>query len=180
MELWHKLIAFFQSRTLAAGRIPRGNWLTRVNDYIRPQLGNPHKLRLVFTHELTLAPDTQPLNSYDLNDLRQFLAARVVYALCSPRVAGAVCAQNMFDYRCERPEKMPSRRLGIGRKCTHFGPPLTGGEVWVREVEGYKVENGEGAIWVRGPVVPEQQGREEGVGVGVVGRWRGDGCLEFV
>ena len=179
MELWHKLLTFFQSRTLASGRIPRGNWLTRVNDYIRPLLGDPHSLRLVFTHELALAPDTQPLNSYDLNDLRQFLAARVVYALCSPRVAGAICAQNVFDYRCEMPEKLPSRKLGIGRKCTYFGPPLAGGEVWAREVEGYKVENGEGAIWVRGPVVPG--GKEgNGVGIGVVGRWRGDGCLEFV
>ncbi|KAF8420305.1 hypothetical protein BGX38DRAFT_1270916 [Terfezia claveryi] len=96
------------------------------------------------THELALAKDTQPLNSYDLNDLRQFLAARVVYALCSPRVAGAICAQNALDYRCEKPERLPSRKLGVGRKCTHFGPPLGGAEVWVREVEGYKVEEGEG------------------------------------
>lgn len=196
MELWHKLLTFFQSRTLSSGRIPRGNWLTRINDYVRPQFGpagTQHKLRLVFTHELALAAggmETQPLNSLDLNDLRMFLAARVVYALCSPRVAGAVCAQHVYDYRVERLGKgeMPSRKRGVGRRAAWFGAPLGGGEVWVRDVVGGGGEGGKqgrysaedeggprGEVWVRGPVVPGGE-----VGLGVVGRWRGDGCLEFV
>ena len=181
MELWHSLITFFQSRTLTSGRIPRGNWLTKINDYVRPPVGSPHKLRLLFTHELALAADTRPLSPSDLNDLRQFLAARVVYALCSPRVAGAICAQNPYDYRYEGPQKVPKKTKRV--ECAHFGPPTPAVEVWLKDSEGYKatdVDGPRGQVWVRGPVVPGKEGRHKGVGLGVVGRWRPDGCLEFV
>ena len=136
---------------------------------------------MLFTHELALAADTQPLSPSDLNELRQFLAARVVYALCSPRVAGAICAQSPYDYRYERPQKASEGTKQA--RCAHFGPPTPAIEVWLKDSEGYKatdVGGPRGQVWVRGPVVPGKEGRQRGVGLGVVGRWRHDGCLEFV
>ncbi|KAF8460641.1 hypothetical protein BDZ91DRAFT_798724 [Kalaharituber pfeilii] len=182
MEMWHWLIHWFQKRTLASGRIPKGNWLTRLNDYQRPVLGKPQRLRLCFTYELAIT-DTQPLNSPDLCDLRIYFSAKVIYALCSPKVAGAICQQNVYDYRYEKPERMPSRKYKIPRNCTHFGPPTPAVEVWLRDYDTYKVTDKpcpRGQIWVRGPTVAGPHGREKGVGIGVVGKWRPDGCLEFV
>ena len=165
--------------------MPKGNWFTRVNDYTRPELGHPHKLRLVYTYESITDNESTPLNSHDFNDLRMFLAARTIYALTSPKVAGAITQTNIYDYRYEKPEQWPSRKKGIPRKCAHFGGVVGSCEVWVSDWQEYKPDDKDeprGQIWVRGPAVAGagREGREKGVGIGVVGRLRGDGCLEYV
>lgn len=185
IELWHNLIHYFQKRTLLSGRIPRGNFFTRFNDYSRPQLGTPtSRIRLIFTAEKALTK-TQALNSSDLADLRIFLSSRVVYALTSPKVAGPICQTSVFDYRIEPQVPAPSVKNGVPRKCAHFGGPTGAVEVWLKDVEGYTSGDKpcpRGQIWVRGATVagPPREAREKGVGIGVVGKWRGDGALEFV
>lgn len=174
MELWHGMIHFFQTRTLThAGRIPEGNFFTRVNDYIRPQVGN--KLRLVFVAESAGSAESQPLSSLDLSDLRVFFKAKVVYGLKHHKVAGPVTQCNVFDYRVQKSEKAST---GPERKCAHFGAPSPGLEIKLKDQGQYKADDPEGPrgeVWVTGPVVAG--GKE--LGLGFVGKWEDEGVLSY-
>ena len=108
-----KLGHWLQSRTLEAGRMP-------VDSFFGSQtvaLGTtPGKLRLLFVAEKA-GIDTLALTGKDLCDLRIFSGSRVVYALTTARVAGAVAQTMMYDYRTD------------GDKRSHFGLPLGSLEV---------------------------------------------------
>ncbi|RPA86990.1 hypothetical protein BJ508DRAFT_410579 [Ascobolus immersus RN42] len=178
LELWHTWIHWFQLRTLSQGQIPHGNWLTRINDYARPKLGDPQRLRIVFTAENGGVKDSAPLNSPDLADLRAMLGANIIYGLTSPRVAGAIAQQNIYDYRIDHPLIKPNRIKKIARKCAHFGPPMPNVEVKLVDVDKYKADDvpePRGQIAVAGPSVIGGQAE-----IGVVGKWRKDGCLAYV
>ncbi|TGZ77156.1 hypothetical protein EX30DRAFT_323949 [Ascodesmis nigricans] len=174
MELWHGMIHYFQARTLTNnGRIPKGNFITRVNDYIRPRVGK--KLRLVFVAESAGSPDSQPLNSLDLSDLRVFFQAKVVYGLKHYKVAGPVTQCNVYDYRVQKQKSLPK---GPGRECAHFGAPSPGLEIKLKDRGEYTADDAEGPrgeVWVTGPVVAG--GRE--LSLGIVGKWEDEGVLSY-
>lgn len=99
---------WLQSRALKAGRMP-------VDSFFGPQktaLGaTPGKLRLLFVAEKA-GIDTLALTSKDFCDLRIFTGSRVVYALTTARVAGAVAQTMIYDYRMDDDQRY------------HFGLPL--------------------------------------------------------
>lgn len=153
---------------------PTNTLLAKINAPTRAAVGTtPGALRLVHVAERAGAQDCPPLSSGDLADLRVFLGARVVYALTSAKVAGAVAQTNVFDYRREEGEGASGR----GKQYSHFGAPLNSVEVKLVDTEGHKTtdERAEGELVVMGPAVVG--GR---AAVGVVGRVRDDGCLAYV
>lgn len=185
IEMWHRLIHFFQTRTLTVhGNIPKGNFWTRVNDYTRPDVGTPSRLRLVITAEEAGNLESKCLNSEDLSDLRIFLSAKVVYGLKSYKVAGPVCQQNVYDYRVQPQVPKPSRAKGVLRKCAHFGGVAPGVEVLTKDWEEYKAgaDGGDsGEIVVRGlAVAGAWSGGSGEVRLGVVGKWWPEGVLSYV
>jgi len=111
--LLKKLGFWLQSRALKAGRMP-------VDSVFGPQkaaLGStPGKLRLLFVPEKA-GIDTLALTSKDFCDLRIFTGSRVVYALTTARVAGAVAQTMIYDYRMDDDNQ------------SHFGLPLGSLEV---------------------------------------------------
>ncbi|PWW72786.1 hypothetical protein C7212DRAFT_301266 [Tuber magnatum] len=178
MEIWHNILHYFQCRTLESGRIPKGNALIRLNDYTRPNVGEPSRLRLVFGAETAGDLDSQPLNSEDLNDLRAYLGARVVYGLKHHMVAGPINQQHVYDYRVQPQVPKPSKRKDIPRKCAHFGGVAPGCEVFTRDWESFRASDAGGSrgeIVVRGPTVIGGE-----VPLGVVGKWWPDGVLSYV
>lgn len=176
IELWHGLIHFFQTRTLKGGRVPQGNLLTRFNDYTRPEVGP--SLRLVFVAESGGDEGSQALNSLDLSDLRVFLKCKVVYGLKHHRVAGPVTQCNVYDYRVQMPEKLPSKKEGIPRFCAHFGGVTPGLEIKLRDVEGYTAGDAQGPrgeVLVSGaPVSGYSETR-----LGFVGKWEPEAVLSY-
>jgi hypothetical protein len=86
------------------------------------------KLRLILTAD-RVGAGTPRLPSATLCDLRAFTGARIMYALTTARVAGAVAQTGFFDYRVFENE--------TGGGC-HFGPPLTSTEVMFRDMGKWK------------------------------------------
>lgn len=177
MEIWHNMLHYFQTRTLVnTGKIPQGNFWTRLNDYERPQVGD--KLRLVFVAESGGNPDSQALNSPDLADLKIFFKSKVVYGLKHHKVAGPVTQYNMYDYRVQMPKVMPNRNKKIPRYCAHFGAVTPGLEIKLKDVGEYTAEDKEGPrglVCVCGPAVAG--GKE--TSLGFVGRWGAEGVLHY-
>ncbi|RGP65421.1 amp-dependent synthetase ligase [Fusarium longipes] len=119
-----------------------------------PSLGTtPGKLRLVLVAERA-GSNTPLLSANILSDLRIFTGARVVYALTAAKVAGAISQTAFYDYRLPTDAK------------THFGPPLTSVEVYLKDTDVHKTTDDkiEGQIVVRGPSVA---GGEVNIGVPV-------------
>ena len=113
---------------LTAGRLPTDNLLTKLNAPKRAAVGTtPGKLRLVFVSERQ-GLNTPPLSSEDLSDLRIFTKARVVYALTTAKVAGAVAQTNIYDYRRET----------ASNKHSHFGVPLSCVEIKLKDTPHLK------------------------------------------
>jgi hypothetical protein len=177
MEIWHNMIHFFQMRTLVrSGNIPKGNFWTRLNDYERPEVGN--KLRLVFVAEAGGNPESQPINSPDLADMKIFFKSKVVYGLRHHKVAGPVTQYNVYDYRVQMPERMPNRNKRIPRYCAHFGAVTPGLEIKLKDIEKYTAEDKEGPrglVFVCGPTVAG--GKE--TSLGFVGKWMPEGVLSY-
>lgn len=115
-------VHWLQTRTLTQeGVMPVASLLTSFNDSLRPAIGRtPGKLRLVYTAE-RLGGGTPALSSAVLSDLRIYLGARIIYALTAAKVAGAVSQTQFYDYRVHED------------KGSHFGPPLTSTEVFLRD-----------------------------------------------
>jgi len=103
--------------------------LTKLNDSLRPCIGTkPGKLRLVFASEQA-GGDSPALSAMDLSDLRIFTAARVIYALTTAEVAGAVTQTSFYDYRVDGDKP---------GKHSHFGPPLSCVEMLLRDTKEHK------------------------------------------
>ncbi|KAI5307925.1 hypothetical protein KEM55_007038, partial [Ascosphaera atra] len=97
-------------------------------------------LRLLLISQPIDAGKRSHLSPQELSDLRCMLKTRVSYALTAPKVFGAVCQTNPYDYR------------RFAR--SHFGPPLSSLELKV--VDGTSDEDDrvmEGKIFVSGPSV---------------------------
>lgn len=158
-----KLGKYTQDQTMTAGRMPTDGLLFRL---LAPSSSNnePGKLRLILTSE-RLGAGSPALSSTMLSDLRIFTRSRIIYALTTAKVAGAVAQTNVFDYR---------RDDGAG--YGHFGIPLS--SVQVKLVSGNDEEVGglepTGEMVVSGPAV---SGGE--VKLGVRARIRQDCTVAF-
>jgi hypothetical protein len=175
IEMWHGLIHWFQSRTLTIhGQIPKGNFWTKVNDYSRPAVGN--RLRVVFTAEACDDPESVPLNSRELSDLRVYFGAKVVYGLKHHAVAGPITQWNLYDYRVQESGPVPRQEP---RRCAHFGAVTPSVEIKLRDYEDYTADDKEGPrgeIIVAGPTVASEKWE---VALGVVGKWLPEAVLAY-
>jgi hypothetical protein len=129
-----------QTSSLAhSGAMPAASFLTKLNDSLKPAIGTqPGKLRLLYIAERAGA-GTPPLSSAVLSDLRVFTGARIIYALTAAKVAGAVAQTQLYDYRV------------FDDQCSHFGPPLTSTEVFLRDTKEHKTSDTESRGEVRIP-----------------------------
>lgn len=102
------------------------NFLSGFSSGAYPSFGTtPGKLRLVFVAERA-GSDSPLLSANVLSDLRIFTRARVVYALTATKVAGAISQTAFYDYRLPTDAK------------THFGPPLTSVEVFLKDAGAHR------------------------------------------
>jgi hypothetical protein len=153
---------------LTAGRLPTDNILTKLNAPARADIGTtPGKLRLMFVSERQ-GLNTPPLSSEELSDLRIYTKARVVYALTTAKVAGAVAQTNMYDYR---------REETASNKHSHFGVPLSCVEIKVKDTAQHKTTDEQvvGELVVGGSSVVGGQ-----VSLGVHATIRDDHTLAYV
>jgi hypothetical protein len=153
---------------LTAGRMPTDSLLTKLNAPKRAAIGTtPGKLRLLMVSERQ-GLNTPPLTSEDLSDLRIYTKARVVYALTTAKVAGAVAQTNIYDYRRE---DTPSN------KHNHFGIPLSCLEIKLRDTPQHKTtdERTAGELVVTGSSVAGGE-----VALGVNATIRDDHTLAYV
>jgi hypothetical protein len=123
------LVHWFQTRSLVQyGVMPVASTFSRLYDSIRPVTGTtPGKLRLIFVSE-QVGVNSTPLGAEALSDLRIYLGARIVYALTSAKVAGAVTQTGVYDYRIDTGYE----------KYSHFGVPVTSIEVFCKDTEDHK------------------------------------------
>lgn len=162
-----KLAHYLESRMLTAGRFPADNFLTKLNAPARAEIGTtPGKLRLMFVSERQ-GLNTPPLSSEDLSDLRIYTKARIVYALTTAKVAGAVAQTNMYDYR----------RDTASNKHSHFGVPLSCVEIKLKDTAQHKTTDEQivGELLVTGWSVVGGQ-----VSLGVNATIRDDHTLAYV
>lgn len=115
------------TRSLTQGGIhSTSNFLSGFASGASPAVGTkPGKLRLVYVAERA-GGDSPILSAKVLSDLRIFSGAKVVYALTTAKVAGAISQTALYDYRlCDDVE-------------THFGSPLTSVEVYLKDSGAHK------------------------------------------
>lgn len=133
---------YSQTQTMSAGRMPTDGLLFRL---LAPSSNGsePGKLRLIFTSE-RFGAGSPPLTSTMLSDLRIFTRSRIVYALTTAKVAGAIAQTNVFDYRQED---------GTGH--SHFGIPLSSVEIKLHGKSDADVDGltPKGEVTVSGPAV---------------------------
>ncbi|CAK4030973.1 AMP-extracellular domain-containing [Lecanosticta acicola] len=155
---------YTQDQTVSAGRMPTDGILFKL---LAPSSANtqPGKLRLILTSE-RLGAGSPALSSTMLSDLRIFTRSRIIYALTTAKVAGAVAQTNVFDYRRDD-----------GTEHSHFGIPLSSVEVKLLSSgndEAVAAQEPKGALWVGGPAVSGSE-----VKLPVQGRIREDCTLAF-
>jgi len=164
----YQLVHWLQTRTLVQnGVMPVASTLSRMYDTLRPAIGTtPGKLRLIYVSEQPGA-NSPPLSSQELSDLRIYIGSRIIYALTSPNVAGAVTQTGLYDYRIDE----------ASAKYSHFGAPVTSVEVFFKDTEVHKTtdERAAGEIHVRGPAVVG-----EVASLGITGRMKDDHTLALL
>lgn len=158
---------YVQTRSLVQnGAMPAASFLASFNDSIRPVFGTkPGKLRLLYIAD-TASSQPPKLSDAMLSDLRVFTGARVIHALATPQVAGAVTQTQFHDYRVQ----------GDGNG-SHYGIPLSSVEVYLQDSGSHKVTDTDytGEIVVRGPAVSGGQ-----AAIGIIGNIRQDNTLARV
>jgi hypothetical protein len=126
---FYKLVHWSQTKSLVQqGVMPLATIFSRAFDSLRPIIGTtPGKLRLIYVSEQIGAPPT-PLSAETLSDLRIYTGARIIYALTSAKVAGAVTQTGIYDYRVDDGTE----------KYSHFGAPVTSIEVFFKDSKAHK------------------------------------------
>ncbi|KAF2673080.1 hypothetical protein BT63DRAFT_368388 [Microthyrium microscopicum] len=161
-----KLSHSSQVSSLSAGTMPAASFLSNISGATKASIGStPGTLRLLLISE-EAGSTSPPISARELNDIRIFTGARVVYALTAAPVAGAVAQTNMFDYRVDDSTSTRS----------HFGPPVSSLEVKLVDSGSHKTTNDSiaGEIVVTGPSVVDSSAR-----LGVMGTFRDDCTLAF-
>ncbi|KAJ5223416.1 hypothetical protein N7468_007958 [Penicillium chermesinum] len=139
--LFSSLGRWVQSRSLDSGNMPSKGFfsqLAKIGPTAELSLDN---LRLLCISHRIDDDSSVRLSSQQLNDLRIFTNARIVYALTGPGVAGAIAQTNVFDYR-------------LLDGPSHFGSPLSSTEATLVDVPESKAsDTPEGKLVVEGPAV---------------------------
>ncbi|KAI9712383.1 MAG: hypothetical protein M1820_001596 [Bogoriella megaspora] len=161
-----KYAHYTQTQALSSGYLPKSTILTRLNAPKTSAVGTtPGKLRILFVAAPTHT-DAPTLSSAELSDLRIFTGARVIYALTTAQVFGAVTQTHLYDYR--RVE---------GKKQARLGTPLASLEILLKDATTHRTteEKVEGEILVRGPSVAGGE-----VKLGVFGSFLDDNTLALL
>jgi hypothetical protein len=126
---FYSIIHWFQTRSLVQdGVMPVATAFSRMYDSLRPIIGTtPGKLRLIYVAEQA-GVETIPLSAETLSDLRIYTGARIIYALTSAKVAGAVTQTGLYDYRVD----------DASDKYSHFGAPVTSCEIFFKDTAEHK------------------------------------------
>jgi hypothetical protein len=111
-----------QSRSLATGNMPKSSGLITPAK-IGSGNASSKLLRLIYVSHRIGSDAPELLTPATLSNLRIFTGVRVIYALTSAKVAGAVSQTNLYDYR-------------DSQKLPHFGPPLSSVEVKLVDAKG--------------------------------------------
>ncbi|KAK0117821.1 hypothetical protein ONS95_012146 [Cadophora gregata] len=142
----YNIVHWFQTRALVQdGVMPLASMFSRMYDSLRPAIGTtPGKLRLIYVSEQAGVKST-PLSSQMLSDLRIYTGSRIIYALTSAKVAGAVTQTGMYDYRVGSDPEIQS----------HLGAPVTSIELFFRDTKQHKTTDtaSAGDVFARGPAV---------------------------
>jgi len=142
----YNIVHWFQTRALVQdGVMPLASMFSRMYDSLRPAIGTtPGKLRLIYVSEQAGIKST-PLSSQMLSDLRIYTGSRIIYALTSAKVAGAVTQTGLYDYRVGSDPETQS----------HFGAPVTSVELFFRDNKQHKTTDtaSAGDVFARGPAV---------------------------
>ena len=119
-------------QTLKSGSMPKSSAALR-------------DVRLIYTYSPSNKP-TEVLTTSELNNIRLFTGARVIYAHTVSNVAGAVSQTNMLDYH--------SNGLNTDSP-SHIGVPLSCLEVKLKAAEGQEIDDNKptGKLFVSGPAV---------------------------
>jgi hypothetical protein len=136
----YRFVHWSQTRSLVQnGVMPIATVFSRLYDSLRPVIGTtPGKLRLLFVAEQA-GTDSTPLSAEMLSDLRIYTGARIIYALTSARVAGAVTQTSIYDYRVD----------DATEKHSHFGTPVTSVEIYFKDTKEFKTTDDTSAGEVR-------------------------------
>jgi hypothetical protein len=137
---FYSIVHWFQTRSLVQdGVMPVATAFSRMYDSLRPIIGTtPGKLRLIYVAEQA-GVDTTPLSAETLSDLRIYTGARIIYALTSSKVAGAVTQTGLYDYRVD----------DASDKYSHFGVPVTSCEIFFKDTAEHKTTDSVSAGEVR-------------------------------
>jgi hypothetical protein len=137
---FYKIVHWFQTRSLIQnGVMPLATAFSRMYDSHRPAIGNtPGKLRLIYVGE-PAGVESIPLSAEVLSDLRIYTGSRIIYALTSAKVAGAVNQTGIYDYRVDSGSE----------KYSHFGAPVTSVEIFFKDTKEYKTteDSSAGEVW---------------------------------
>ncbi|TAQ87246.1 hypothetical protein B7494_g4411 [Chlorociboria aeruginascens] len=141
-----RAVHWFHTRSLVEkGVMPEGSLFSQSYDSLRPAIGTPPgKLRLIYTSRQT-GTDSPPLSSKILSDIRAYTGSRIIYALTSAKVAGAVTQTGLYDYRIDEETGGSS----------HFGAPVTSVEIFFKDTKQHRTTDhtSTGEIVARGPAV---------------------------
>lgn len=126
---FYNFVHWIQTRSLVQGGVmPLASMFSRAYDHLRPALGNtPGKLRLIYV-SAQAGVESAPLSSQVLSDLRVYTGSRIIYALSSAKVAGAVTQTGLYDYRVGNDPETRS----------HFGAPVTSVELFFKDNKQHK------------------------------------------
>lgn len=164
----YNFVHWVQTRSLVEnGVMPVASTLSRMYDSLRPAIGHtPGKLRLIYVSEQHGA-NSPPLSSQELSDLRIYTGSRIIYALTSAKVAGAVTQTGIYDYRIDEPSA----------KYSHFGAPVTSVEVFFKDTKDHRTTDAKsaGEIYVRGPAVVSHE-----ASLGISGQMKDDHTLALL
>jgi hypothetical protein len=143
---FYSIVHWFQTRSLVQdGVMPVATVFSRMYDSLRPIIGTtPGKLRLIYVAEQA-GVETIPLSAETLSDLRIYTGARIIYALTSAKVAGAVTQTGLYDYRVD----------DASDKYSHFGAPVTSCEIFFKDTAQHKTTDESSAGEVNPTVIFE-------------------------
>ncbi|KAI9740417.1 MAG: hypothetical protein M1834_004997 [Cirrosporium novae-zelandiae] len=166
-SLVHKMQRRLQQHSFDAGYMPSSSVLATLVATDAAVAKAVNKLRLLLISKRSSTELEPSLNPDALSNLRAALDTRIIYALTSGKVAGAIAQTHCFDYR-----RQPTGSKG------YFGAPLSSVEILLKDKGEYKTtdeEDPKGEVIVQGPAVIDRE-----VNLGILGTLGNDNGLSEI